>query len=211
MFHEILKALLLGVSMAASAMAWAEEVALITQVSGEVSIETGTSKHAAQPMQKVHLGDRMLLNAGKVQLAFFSSAMQETWDGTGRLELGTGSSTSTTLKAQTRQLPALLVKQLQRTPSTSKQDTKAGMLVMRSAPRVRSVESIHQDYLSAKKALPEGDFTADIAYVNELIAVKAYTQVHAFVAALKGQAGAADIAKHFAQALKTLTGETPSQ
>ncbi len=127
----------------------AAEVGLVTSLSGNVTLlgEKGVEL-ALKPFVKVRSGDRLTLTEqARLQLVFFDGGRQETWLGSGVLALAEQSSQilKGDLQSEVKILPAVLVKQLSRTPSSGG-NVKAGMLRLRSAPGTEGLESAERSY-----------------------------------------------------------------
>jgi hypothetical protein len=143
-----------------SAGAWAAEVGLVTSVSGSILLqEEKAAASALKPFVKVRAGDRLTMEgAARLQLVYFDGGRQETWQGAGQLEIGAAASTS--LKGgqqpEVRTLPAILVKQLSKTPSPDG-NVKAGMVRMRSMPSGGTLESIEKHYAELRRQADAGD------------------------------------------------------
>ena len=124
--------------LSAEAMALSMDAGMLTQVQGEVML-SGKSDKAAVAFSKVRAGDKLTLSQGaRLQVVYFESGRQETWQGSGQLEVGGSESKSATLKPEVKQLPAILVKQLVRTPSPDLKN-RTGMILLRSITDRKSV------------------------------------------------------------------------
>ena len=103
------------------ACAAAAEVGLVTAVLGSVKLQEGkTAASELKPFVKLRAGDQLLLDGGSgLQVVYFEGGRQEKWQGPGLLEVGDASSRSLTGSGQPeiKTLPAILVKQLAKTPS----------------------------------------------------------------------------------------------
>ena len=136
----------------------AVEVGLVTAVSGNVKWqEQKSAASELKPFVKVRDGDQLTMDgAARVQLVYFESGRQETWQGSGVLEVGTSSSKTVkgSQQPEVKVLPAILVKQLSKTPA-SDGNVKTGMIRLRSmAPPIESVE---RDYAEMRKQADSTD------------------------------------------------------
>jgi hypothetical protein len=160
-----------------SAGAWAAEVGLVTAVSGSVTLEA--EKAAAtelKPFVKVREGDRLTMEASaRLQVVFFESGRQETWQGAGALQVGAGSSTAVQggLQPEVKTLPAILVKQLSKTPSPDG-NVKAGMVRLRTMPSGGTLESVEKNYADLRKQAEAADRNP------ELYLLASYFELHEF-------------------------------
>jgi len=136
----------------------AVEVGLVTAVSGNVKWqEQKSTASELKPFVKVRDGDQLTMDgAARLQLVYFESGRQETWQGSGVLEVGTSSSKTVkgSQQPEVKVLPAILVKQLSKTPA-SDGNVKTGMIRLRSmAPPIESVE---RDYAEMRKQADSTD------------------------------------------------------
>ena len=136
----------------------AVEVGLVTAVSGNVKWqEQKSAASELKPFVKVRDGDQLTMDgAARLQLVYFESGRQETWQGSGVLEVGTSSSKTVkgSQQPEVKVLPAILVKQLTKTPA-SDGNVKTGMIRLRSmAPPIESVE---RDYAEMRKQADSTD------------------------------------------------------
>ena len=136
----------------------AVEVGLVTAVSGNVKWqEQKSAASELKPLVKVRDGDQLTMDgAARLQLVYFESGRQETWQGSGVLEVGTSSSKTVkgSQQPEVKVLPAILVKQLSKTPA-SDGNVKTGMIRLRSmAPPIESVE---RDYAEMRKQADSTD------------------------------------------------------
>ncbi|MCZ7655297.1 MAG: hypothetical protein M5R42_15040 [Rhodocyclaceae bacterium] len=138
-----------------SAGAWGAEVGLVTAVSGNVKLQE--DKAAASELKsfvKLRAGDRLTMEgAARLQMVYFEGGRQETRGGGGRPEAGRagGSATKGGRPPEVKKLPAILVKQLSKTPSPDG-NVKAGMVRMRSMPSGGTLESVEKNYADLRKA-----------------------------------------------------------
>src|SRR5664279_5552543 len=134
------------------------EVGLVTAVSGNVKWqEEKSAASELKPFVKVREGDQLMMEGlARVQVVYFESARQETWQGTGVLEVG--STSSKTIKGgqqpEIKMLPAILVKQLSKTPSPDG-NVKTGMIRLRSM--TPPLESVERDYAEMRKQADSAD------------------------------------------------------
>ena len=100
-----------------SGTAWAQ-VAMLTQVTGEVRVAGKDGARAAVPFLKVNEGDKLTLGGNaRVQMVYLNTGRQEIWKGSGQVDVGSADGRSSSLKADASQLPALVLKQLEKTPA----------------------------------------------------------------------------------------------
>lgn len=143
-----------------SAAAWAAEVGLVTSLTGKALLqEEKAAATELKPFVKLRAGDRLTLEGGaRLQLVYFDGGRQELWQGAGRLEVGAGASRVLQggLQPEAKTLPAILVKQLSKTPSPDS-NVKAGMVRMRSLPSGSTLESVERNYAELRKQAEASD------------------------------------------------------
>jgi hypothetical protein len=143
-----------------SAGAWATEVGLVTSMSGSIRLqEEKAAASELKPFVKVRAGDRLTMEgAARLQLVYFDGGRQETWQGAGQLEVGAAASKALRggQQPEVKTLPAILVKQLSKTPSPDA-NVKAGMVRMRSMPSGGTLESIERNYADLRRQADAAD------------------------------------------------------
>lgn len=147
-----------------SAGAWAVEVALVTAASGGIRLQDEKSASELKSFIKLREGDRLTLQGNaRLQIVFFDGGRQETWQGAGALEVGSVSSRALKggLQAEVKTLPAILVKQLSKTPSPDG-SVKTGMIRMRSMPATATLESVDSNYADLRKQAEAGDRSPEL-------------------------------------------------
>jgi hypothetical protein len=186
-----------------SAGAWGAEVGLVTAVSGKVSLQAEKEKAAAAALKsfvKLRAGDRLTLEDGsRLQLVYFDGGRQETWQGAGQLEVGTAASAALKggLKPAVKTLPAILVKQLSKTPSPDG-NVKAGMIRMRSMPSGGTLESLEKNYADLRKQADAADRNPELYLLAGYFELREYDKLDALLRDL-GEKSPAD------QEVKALT------
>lgn len=152
------------VLMLLSAGAWAVEVALVTAASGNIRLQEEKSASELKSFIKLREGDRLTLQGNaRLQIVFFDGGRQETWQGAGALEVGSASSKALKggLQAEVKTLPAILVKQLSKTPSPDG-SVKTGMIRMRSMPATATLESVEGNYADLRKQAEAADRSPEL-------------------------------------------------
>ena len=148
-----------------SAAACAAEVGLVTASSGGVRLQEDKSVATdLKPFTKLREGDRLTLSASsRLQVVFFDGGRQETWQGAGILEVGNAASKAVKgdLQAEVKTLPAILVKQLSKTPSPDG-SVKTGMIRMRSMPSGGTLESVEKNYADLRQKSEVADRTPEL-------------------------------------------------
>lgn len=167
-----------------SAAAWGAEVGLVTAVSGNVRLQE--EKAAASELKsfvKLRAGDRLSMEgASRLQMVYFEGGRQETWQGAGQLEVGSGQSKVVTgsLQPEVKTLPAILVKQLSKTPSPDG-NVKAGMVRMRSMPSGGTLESVEKNYADLRKQAEAGDRNPELYLLAGYFELREFDKVDALL------------------------------
>jgi hypothetical protein len=186
----IAAALLLG-----SGAVWAD-VGMITQLSGQVSIASGSSTQAAVPFIKIATGDKLTLRDGaRVQMVYFGNGRQEVWSGSGQVEIGSLDSKSS-LKPTVSQLPPLVVNQLAKTPAAGQQG-KTGMVRVRSLANPDAAGHLDKQYADLKKNTTVDDTTPEVFLLSGLIEIKEFTRAKTVLSDLEGKPTYKPVVDHF--------------
>jgi hypothetical protein len=171
-----------------SCSALAVEVGLVTAVSGNVTLQEGKSTaNELKPFIKLREGDRLILQAkSRLQVVFFDGGRQETWQGAGTLEIGSVSSKAVKggVQAEIRTLPAILVKQLSKTPSLDG-SMKTGMIRMRSMGAGGTLESIESNYADLRKQVEAGDRSPELYVLAAYLELREFDKLDAVLKRLR--------------------------
>lgn len=187
--------MLAGALMMMSASAWAD-VAMLTQVSGDVSIVAEGAKRAAVPFLKVATGDRLVLgNGARVQMVYFGNGRQEIWKGGAQLEVG-GLESKGNSKPEVAQLPPLVVNQLAKTPAAGQQG-KTGMIRTRNLPNPDAAAHLEKQYKELKANAPAEDTTPEIFLLSGLVEQKNFARAKEVLGDLGGKPGYQPVVEHF--------------
>ena len=168
------------VLMMVSAAASAVEVGLVTAVSGTVTLqEEKSAASELKPFVKLREGDRLTLRGvSRLQVVFFDGGRQETWQGAGALEVGSVSSKAVKggVQAEIKTLPAILVKQLSKTPSPDG-SVKTGMIRMRSMPVVGTPESVEGNYASLRQQAEASDRSPELYLLASYLELREFEKL----------------------------------
>ena len=112
----------------------------------------------------------MMEGSSRLQMVYFEGGRQETWLGTGELAVGNGSSTTLkgSLQPEVKTLPAILVKQLSKTPSPDG-NVKTGMIRMRSIPPYDKLDTVEKDYAEMRKKTDSSDRNPCLLYTSRCV------------------------------------------
>ena len=179
--------LLVLLSMGASAA----EVALVTAASGNVKLQEGKAAASElKPFIKVREGDRLLMEgASRLQVVYFEGGRQETWSGRGALEVGSVSSKAIkgTMQPEIKTLPAILVKQLAKTPAQDG-NVKTGMIRMRSMPPYDRLETVEKNYDEMRKQAVAGDLNPELYLLASYFELREFDRLEALLRQLNEKA-----------------------
>jgi len=144
------------------------QVAMLTQVTGDVKVAGGDGSRSAEPFLTVNDGDTLPLAASaRVQMVYLSSGRQEVWTGAGPVKVGTQQSTSS-LTPQASQVPALILRQLEKTPAVG-QHGKTGMVMLRSVDDLGALDTLEKDYQDYRAKAAPDDVTPEVFYLTGLL------------------------------------------
>ena len=187
--------LIVTLALCGSTSVWAD-VGMITQLSGEVSITSGSGTQAAAPFIKVNTGDKLTLaNGARVQMVYFGNGRQEVWKGGGNIEVGSLDSKST-IKPDVSQLPPLVALQLAKMPVAGQQG-KTGMIRMRSLGASDTVAKLDKQYGDLKRNAEADDTTPEVYLLSGLIELKDFKRAKSVLAELDGKAGYKPVMDYF--------------
>jgi len=182
-------------------LAWAD-VAMLTQVGGEVSVITKDGSRPAVPFLKLGGGDKLSLAAGaRVQMVYFGNGRQEIWQGAGQVEVSGLEGRSAALKPATSQLPPLVVNQLAKTPAAGQQG-RAGMVLVRALEDPDAVDHLDKQYDDLKRAAAAGDTTPELFLLSGLTELKEFARAKDLLAKLGTQPQYQALVEHFTPLVK---------
>jgi hypothetical protein len=174
--------------MLLSGNAWAVEVGLVTALSGGVTLqEEKSAASELKPFVKLREGDRLTLQEkSRVQLVFFDGGRQETWQGAGAIEVGSISSKVVKggVQAEVRTLPAILVKQLSKTPALDG-SVKAGVIRMRSISSGGTLEAVEKDYADLRQNAEAGDRSPELYLLASYLELREFDKLEGVLKALR--------------------------
>ncbi|MBL0207546.1 MAG: hypothetical protein IPP84_06110 [Propionivibrio sp.] len=182
--------LLVLLSMGASAT----EVGLVTAVAGNVKLQEEKSVASElKPFVKVREGDRLMMESNaRLQVVYFEGGRQETWSGRGALEVGSVSSKAIkgTMQPEIKTLPAILVKQLAKTPAQD-DHVKTGMIRMRSMPPYDKLETVEKNYDEMRKQAVAGDLNPELYLLASYFELREFDKLEALLRQLNEKASEA--------------------
>ena len=206
MLRKIGLFVLVACSLASAASA---QVAMLTQVSGDVRVAGREGARAAVPFLKVDEGDTLTLAAAaRVQMVYLASGRQEIWSGAGPVAVGARESRSASLTAQTSQVPGLILAQLNKTPAAG-QHGKTGMVMLRGMDDLEKLDQLEKDYADFRAKAPADDTTPEVFYLTGLIDLSDFQQARKVIDDIKvkqrTQPAYVPVVEHFERLLTEAT------
>ncbi len=160
--------------------ALAAEVGLITAVSGNVKLQVEKAVSSElKPFVKVRDRDLLMMEGNsRLQVVYFEGGRQETWQGPVVLEIGNGSSKTLkgSLQPEIKTLPAILVKQLSKTPSPDG-NVKSGMIRMRSIPPYEKLEMVEKNYEEMRKQADAKDRNPELYLLASYLELREFDKL----------------------------------
>ena len=176
---------------------WADQ-AMLTQVSGQVTVEGKDGKRPAVAFLKVSTGEKLALGAdGRVQIVYFGNGRQELWAGAGEVEIAGLEGRSAAIKPAVKQLPPLVVNQLAKTPAAGQQG-KAGMILVRSLENPDAVDHLDKQFEELKRAAAADDTTPEVFLLSGLIELKEFDRAKELLETLRDKPEYKHVVAHFA-------------
>jgi hypothetical protein len=162
------------------------DVAMITLIQGKVSRGTPQGPQPVQAFTKLRHGDLMIIDRNaQLQLVYFDSGRQETWTGGGRLEIARADSTPFGLAPPAvKILPAVVVKQIAKTPALDSQG-RAGMLRLRAVGPVGDAAAIEASYERLRGEMAPDDLSPELYLLSSLFEMRQYDRLERALADLR--------------------------
>lgn len=171
--------------------------AMLTQVSGQVTVEAKDGKRPAVAFLKLATGDKLALGGdGRVQIVYFGNGRQELWAGAGEVEVGGLEGRSAAIKPAVKQLPPLVVNQLAKTPAAGQQG-KAGMILVRSLENPDAVDHLDKQFEELKRAAAADDTTPEVFLLSGLIELKEFDRAKELLETLRDKPEYKHVVAHF--------------
>lgn len=187
---------------------WAQEDrgALVTSLEGKVALVSGGEKRQLAAFDRLEANDHLVLESARVTLVFFLTGRQETYRGSGRIDLGPGEGKPTGLPvAETKILAPFLVRQIGRTPTLLAQG-RAGVTRLRSIATPDAIAKVDEAYRRMHLEAAADDLSPEMYRLSALFDMKAYDAVRSAVKDLEmsrpGHTEAKLLASLYRKALK---------
>lgn len=174
----------------ALAQAAAADVALVTALEGNVSRLANGGPQPVQNFVKLKEGDVLALDKGaRLQIVYFDGGRQETWAGAGKLAVARGESKATGLAApEVRQLPAIMVKQIARTPALDTHG-RGGVTRLRSIATPEKIAGVEKTYAKLKSEAAPDDLNPEFYRLSGFFEMRDLERVETILADLQKQRG----------------------
>lgn len=207
--HLFSGAMCLFMAQLAGAASLTEGVALVTAVEGKVRYPTSSGNETLGAFIKLKQGDMLSLEGGaRVRIVYFASKRQESWAGTGKLEItptdGKGQGLG---EPEVKLLPELLVRQIARTPSVDDQG-RVGMIRVRAIATPQAVAKLEKDYQQLRADSAHDDLNPEIFLLAGLLELRQLDQLEKTIGQLPamhpGNLEAKVLASIYGKALKNL-------
>lgn len=168
----------------------AAEIAMVTSLSGTVIFSGGTAAGTMlRTFVKLRDGDQLLLKEDtRLQIVFFGSGRHETWRGAGRLDVGSVACTPVNgvLKPEVKTLPAILVKQLSKTPA-AEDVGRTAMVRMRILGTDGAIDAIEKAYAEFRAQAGASDRSPELYLLASYFELREYGKVTDKLNALEAQ------------------------
>lgn len=163
------------------------DVAMLTQVSGEVTVSAREGRRPAVPFLKISAGEKLNLGRdARVQMVYFGNGRQEVWKGAGEVEVGSLEGRSAALKPETTQLPPLVINQLAKTPAAGQQG-RTGMVMLRSLGDPDAGDHLDKQYAELRKSSAPDDTTPEVFLLSGLLDLKEYARARKLLGELRNK------------------------
>lgn len=181
---------LLMVSLSFAVRAANVDVALVTALEGGVARVAESAPLPVQNFVKLKQGDVLSLEKGaRLQIVYFDGGRQETWTGAGRLEVAANESRATGLAApQVRQLPAVLVKQIARTPALDVHG-RGGVTRLRSIATPDAIARVEATYEKLRSEAAPDDLNPEFYRLSGLFEMRELDRVEQIIGEMQKERG----------------------
>jgi len=189
------------------------QVAMLTQVAGDVGVSGKEGARAAVPFLKVNDGDKLTLAANaRVQMVYLANGRQEIWRGPGPVDIGAQEGRSASLKAETSQVSPIILKQLAKTPAVG-QRGKTGMVMLRSLDDLAAVDQLDEDYKKFRASAAADDTTPEVFLLSGLLDLGDYDRCKKVLEELKARQAAqpayGPVIEHFSRLVTEAAAKKP--
>lgn len=174
---RIVVAFLCFALVAVSVIADEERGALVTAREGPVFRVIGGEKKPLEAFERVTAGEVLALDNARVTLVFFLTAREETYRGSGRLEINPGEGRPWGLAPpEVKKLPDFLVKQIAKTPTLVAQG-RAGVTRLRAIATADALARVEETYRRLRLEAAANDLNPEMYRLSALFELRAYDAV----------------------------------
>jgi len=162
------------------------DAALVTALDGTVHRLSTAGREPVQAFVKLKPGDKLALEGNaRIQLVFFESRRQESWNGSGSLEIAAVEGKSRDLAPpQVKTLPAILVKQIAKTPALDSQG-RAGVVRLRAIPTPEALAKLDQNYRQLRQETDKDDLNPELFLLVGLLEMRQLDRIEQVLADLQ--------------------------
>lgn len=156
-----------------------ERGALVTALEGAAFRLQGNEKKTLSAFERVEAGELLALENARLTLVFFVSGRQESYRGTGRIEINPGEGKPWGLAPpEIKKLPDFLVKQIARTPTLASQG-RGGVTRLRAIATPDALAKIDENYKRLRMEASADDLNPEMYRLSALYELKAFDQLEA--------------------------------
>jgi hypothetical protein len=162
------------------------DAALVTALDGTVNRLTAAGREPVQAFVKLKPGDKLTLESNaRIQLVFFESKRQESWGGSGSLEIASAEAKGSGLPApQVKTLPDILVRQIAKTPALDSQG-RAGVVRLRAIPTPEALAKLDQNYQQLRQGAEKDDLNPELFLLVGLLEMRQLDRIEQVLADLQ--------------------------
>ncbi len=180
-----MKKLFLIVAYLVSGATLAAEVALVMSAQGRVTRQA----EIAVPVEsfvKLRAGDRIDLSEGaRLQLVYFDSGRQETWAGSGSIQVDVREGKGSGLPPpEVKTLPLVMARQIARTPTLDAQG-RAGVTRLRTIKTDEAMLTLEKTYQELKGKAASDDIGPEVYLLSGLFDMRELDRVEKLVGTLQ--------------------------
>lgn len=184
--HTVLIPILLLWAVLVQAAFPGGDTALVTKLEGSVTRITTAGRQPVEAFVKLKEGDQLALEGNaRIQLVFFASKRQESWGGSGRLDITAQEGKGTGLpEPQIKVLPEVLVKQIAKTPGLDSQG-RAGVVRLRAIATPDVLAKLESNYQQLRQETAPDDLNPELFLLAGLLELRQLDRIEQVLARLQ--------------------------
>lgn len=161
--------------------------ALVTVAEGKI-VRGGDADQPVPAFSRLKEGETVKLSKGaKLRVVYFASGRQETWEGPGKLEVGSSAGKSADLhNGGVVQLPEVLVRQIAKTPVEGGQG-RAGMTRLRAIVSPDAISKVENTYRELRATSDAEDLNPEMYVLSAWLEMRAFSRVEQAIGDLRAQ------------------------